>query len=75
MARLLGTFHRAHIDDVAKLHFAVQNLAVGFINLVNRDHFDLRVDVFRDGVIEHLLCFGNASDEGSGNFALRHENQ
>jgi predicted permease len=55
--RLLG-FERSHIDREAVLHIGLEQSLVGFVDLLDRDDFDIGGDVVRAAKIEHLLGLG-----------------
>src|SRR3569833_891390 len=52
---------RAHVDDEAVLHILLEHALEGFIDLLDRDDFDVSGDVVPAAVLEHLLGFGHAA--------------
>jgi len=57
---------RRHVDHEPVFHVALQKALERFIDLVDPDHFDVRRHTVRGAEIEHLLRFGNASNNRSG---------
>jgi hypothetical protein len=55
-------FERSHVDGKAVLHIGLEQSIVGFVDLLDRDDFDLGGDVVLPAEIEHLLSFGDAAD-------------
>jgi len=45
---------RRHIDHESKLHIAPEHSFVGFVNLLDRDQFDLRLDLVLRAEVEHF---------------------
>ena len=59
---LLLTFERSHVDGEAVLHIRLEQSLVGFVDLLDRDDFNIGGDVVLAAKIEHLLSFGDAAD-------------
>src|SRR5208337_579758 len=59
-------FERSHIDREAVLHIGLEQSFVGFVDLFDRDDFDIGGDVMCAAEIEHLLGLGDAADERAG---------
>jgi hypothetical protein len=55
-------FERTHVDRKAVLHIGLEQSIVGFVDLLDRDDFDIGGDVVLRAEIEHLLSFGDAAD-------------
>src|SRR6266513_2235396 len=66
-------FQRSHVDRKAVLHVRLQQSLVGFVDLLNRNDFDLGGDVVFAAEIEHLLGFRNAANTGPGKTATPHD--
>ena len=62
-------FERSHVDGEAILHIGLEQPLVSFVDLLDRDHFDVGGDVVLAAKIEHLLGFGNAADGRAGEAA------
>src|SRR5208282_3907716 len=56
-SRLL--LERSHIDGKAVLHIGLEHSLVGFVNLLDWDHFDIGGDVVLSAEVEHLLSLGD----------------
>ena len=61
-AEVLLGFERSHIDREAVLHIGLEQSLVGFVDLLNRDDFDVGGDVMRATKVEHLLSLWDTSD-------------
>ncbi len=48
----------------------LSSLLVGFVDLLDRDHFDIGGDVVRAAEVEHLLGLGDAADRRAGETAV-----
>src|SRR5271169_1361064 len=48
-------FQRSHIDREAVLHIGLKQSLESFVDLLDRDHFDIRSDVVVSAEIQHLL--------------------
>ena len=57
-----SALERSHIDGEAVLHIGLEQSLVGFVDLLDRDDFDIGGDVVLAAEIEHLLSFGDAAD-------------
>src|SRR5437016_3027076 len=57
---------RRHIDHEPIFHIALQHALVGFVDLLDGDHFDVRDDSVFSAEVQHLLRLGNAADQRPG---------
>lgn len=55
-------FERSHIDREAVLHIGPDQSLVSFIDLLNRDDFDIGGNIMCAAKVEHLLGLGNPAD-------------
>src|ERR1051326_9252577 len=53
---------RSHVNREAVLHIRLRQSIVSFVQLLNRNHFDIGSDVVFAAKVQHLLCFANAPD-------------
>ncbi len=58
----LFRFERSHIDREAVLHIGLEQSVVGFVDLLDGDHFNIGSDVMGSAKIEHLLGFGDTAN-------------
>jgi hypothetical protein len=58
---LLG-LQRSHIDGEAVLHISLEQSLVSFVDLLDRDDFDIGGDVVLPAEVEHLLGFDDTAD-------------
>jgi len=58
----LLAFERSHVNREAVLHIGLEQSLVGFVDLLDRDDFNIGGDVVLTAKIEHLLSFGDAAD-------------
>src|SRR5947209_5072463 len=70
---LSSIFERRHIDHEAIAHIAFLDPLIGFVDLLDGDHFDVGGDALLSAEIEHLLRFLDASDGGAGKIATAGE--
>ena len=66
-------FQRSHVDREAVLHIGLEQSLVGFVDLLDRDDFDIGGDVVLAAEVEHLLGFGDAADGRAGEAAAAHD--
>src|SRR6266566_2143843 len=66
-------FQRRHVDREAVLHIRLQQSFVGFVDLLNGNHFDVGRDVVFAAKIEHLLGLGDSTNGGPGKTASPHD--
>jgi len=66
---VLLSFERSHINREAVLHISLEQSLVGFVDLPDRDDFDIGGDVVFAAKVEHLLGFGNTADGRAGEAA------
>ena len=59
------SLQRFHVDDKTIFYIAFHHALIGPVDLLNRDHFDVRCDVVLSTVIQHLLRFLDPADTGS----------
>jgi len=71
-APLLLALKRSHINREAVLHIRPQQPLVSFVDLLDRDHFNIRGNPMRPAKIEHLLSLGDAADRRPGKAAPSH---
>ena len=57
---------RCHVDHKPKLHISSEDPFVGFIHLVDGNHFHVGLDLVLGTEVEHVLYFFDAADEGTG---------
>ena len=62
---LLLLFEGGHVDDVAEADFAVFDLFIGVVDVLDVEHLDVGGDVVLGAEVEDLLGFGDAADEGA----------
>src|SRR5712692_355505 len=55
-------FERSHVDGEAVLHIGLEQSLVSFVDLLNRDDFNIRGDVVLSAEIEHLLGFKDTAN-------------
>src|ERR1700726_4930516 len=67
------TFERSHVDGEAVLHIRLEQSLVSFVDLLDRDDFDVCGDVMLPGEVEHLLGFGDTADRRTGEAASPHD--
>jgi hypothetical protein len=56
-------FKRSHIDHEAVFYITFQQSFIGYIDIMNPDNPDIRSNLVLATKIEHLLGFGDSSDE------------
>src|ERR1035441_2306827 len=59
---VLLRFERSHVDREAVLHIGPEQSLVGFVDLLDRDHLNIRREVVRSAKVQHLLGLGDAAD-------------
>jgi hypothetical protein len=59
--RLFG-LQRRHVDREAILHIGLEQSVVSFVDLLNRDHFNVSGDPMLAAKVEHLLRLANSAD-------------
>src|SRR6185437_2114742 len=57
---------RRHVDHESKLHIASEYPFISFVDLLDGDQFDVRLDLMLRAEVEHFLRFLDAADEGTG---------
>ena len=62
-------FQRRHVDGEAVLHVGLEQSLVGFVDLLDRDDFDVGGDVVLAAEVEHLLGLRDAADGRAGEAA------
>src|SRR5437762_13779151 len=62
-------FERSHVDREAVLHVGLEQSLVGFVDLLDRNHFHISGDVVFAAKVEHLLSFGDAANHRAGETA------
>ena len=65
----LARAQRSHVDREAVFHVALEHPLVGFVDLLDRDDFDVGSDVVLAAEVEHLLRLGDAADGRAGQAA------
>src|SRR5437879_6030832 len=65
---LLG-FERSHINGEAVLHIGLEQSLVAFVDLLDRDDFDIGGDVMCAAKVEHLLGLGDTANGRTGEAA------
>lgn len=60
-----GGVEGGHIDAETVADVAFYHALIGFVDLLDRNHLDVRDDVMPAAVIEHLLRLRDAADEGA----------
>src|ERR1700693_1197585 len=55
-------FERSHVDGEAVLHIGLEKSLISFVDLRDRDDFDIGGNVVPCAEIEHLLGFGYPAD-------------
>lgn len=58
---------RADVDHEAILDVLLQHALKSFVDLLDRDHFDVGRDLVLAAVVKHLLRLGHAADHRAGN--------
>lgn len=58
----LFRFKGGHINNEAVLHIGLEQALVGFVDLLDRDDFDICGDVVLTAKIEHFLSLGDAAN-------------
>src|SRR5437868_959531 len=66
-------FKRSHVDGETVFHIGLEQSFVSFIDFLDRDHFDISGDVVCATKVEHLLCFGDATDGRACETAASHD--
>src|SRR5579883_2243484 len=69
MIASLLLFEGRHIDGEAIFDVRFEQPVVGLVHFLNRNDLDIGGDVVLPAKIQHLLCFGNATNGGTGNAA------
>src|SRR5690606_14355590 len=57
---------RVHVDDEAVAHVALQHALVGLVDGLHADRLDVGDDAMLGAEVEHLLGFGDAADQRTG---------
>ena len=55
-------FERSHVDAEAVLHIGLEQLLVGFVDLLDGDDLDIGGDVVVPTKVKHLLGLGDPAD-------------
>src|ERR1039458_10343322 len=63
---VLRTLERSHVDREAVLHIRLEQSLVSFVDLLDRNNFDIGGNVVLSAEIEHLLGFGYTADRRTG---------
>ena len=63
--RFASVFQRGHINNKAVFYIAFQYTLIRFIDILDFNHFYFGSDSMIAAEIEHLLCFDDATNEGS----------
>lgn len=50
-------------------HITSDDPFIGFVDLLNGDQFDVRLDLVLRAEVEHVLCFFDAADERQENLS------
>ena len=66
-------FEGCHVDAEAVLHIGLDQPLVGFVDLLDRDDFDVGSDIVLAAEAEHFLRLGNAADNRAGQIAAAHQ--
>src|SRR5437879_2947729 len=66
-------FQRSHVNREAVLHVRLQQSLVGFVDLLNRNHFDIGGDVVLATKIEHLLGLSDSANGRSRQPSAPHD--
>ena len=64
-----GELQRCHVDNEAIFNIALDQALVSFVDLLNRDHLDVRGNIMLPAKVQHLLRFGDAADKRAGETA------
>src|SRR5690606_27661727 len=68
-ARSGSAIQAAHIDHKAVTHVSLEHPLISLVDLLDRNHLDVRDDVVFGAEVEHFLGFGNAADQRAGQLA------
>src|SRR4029077_11965331 len=60
---------RRQIDHESKAYVALEDSLVGFVHVLNRNHFNIGLNPVRGAEVEHLLGFSDATDHRPGDAA------
>src|SRR6516164_184796 len=71
-SRLLR-FEGSHVYREAVLHVRLQQSLISFVDLLNRNHFDISGDIVPAAKIEHLLRLGDTADSRSRQPSAPHD--
>src|SRR5580698_560730 len=68
-AAFSSTRETGHIDDKTVFDVALDHPRIGFLDVLNVDHLDIRDDVVLGAEIQHFLRLLDPADGGAGNAA------
>ncbi|OLU23449.1 hypothetical protein BVH06_24580 [Pseudomonas sp. PA27(2017)] len=71
LRRVLILGQGSHVDHEAVFHVTLEHALLGFVDVLDVDHFDVRDDVVLGAEVEHLLGFGDATDQPARSSTLK----